>query len=289
MKKIVLVLLAIGLISCEKVITYDLPTEDPQLAVTTKIFTNDSILALASISSPALTPKTNISGDAKLELYEDGAYLEDMIRRDAGFNIDGSRLYFYTSSYNCKAGKTYKIVASQNGYNTVEGATSVPFAPYITDAKIDVNTREVTATLHDPRGLGDVYKIEIAPNYPDETGQWFFSTDLTMEFFEFADDFLDVDGEGKSGSRAYLRDELFDGKRKKIKLTLPEWNFEPSGTYYLVISSLSNSQYQFEKNMDILIYSDAGPFSEPISVYSNMSNGKGNIGAITKASFLIAR
>lgn len=279
MKKIFLLpILALSLIACEKTITFDLPTEDPQLALTSRIVAKDSVVAVVSISSPALRPKLQYSEDAIISLYENGVVVDTLRVLTVNPTWDQTPVYLYSSSYDCEPDKTYKIKAMQSGFDAVEGSVIVPKQPVISNTSFNTGTREIKTTIQDPQGSGDVYRIEIVGAGDNDYPRGFYSKDLSLEFYEYYDEFLDIDGDGKYGSRAYIRDEFFDGAQRKIELTYDNF-FGDNDEIYLKITALSNSQYEFEKSLDLATFGGDGPFSEPLTVYSNMSNLKGNFGA----------
>jgi hypothetical protein len=285
MKRIVLSLLFFSLMACEKTITYDLPTEEPQLAVTTRIHARDSIVALVSISSPVLNSKTEISNSATVILYENGGPVTQLSPINTGQSVDGVPLYVYYSSYDCEPGKTYTIRASQSNFESVEGTVAVPLnAPELSNVSraSGGEFREITVTITDTPDEENYYRIElqqVGGTGGDVYSQGFYTDDQTIEFYDgYDDEFIEDDREGAFGFRGYLRDRFFEGGSKKIVIS--HWSYiGESSPYYLKISSISKSSYDFERTIDLATYSEVSPFSEPVSVISNMSNGKGGITA----------
>lgn len=288
MKKLVLGFLFLSLMACEKTITFNLPVEEPQLVVTAKLFALDSVVAVVSISVPSLSAKKpGYSKDAKVLLFEGETMVSELTVIDAGQIWNGERLYYYTSQYDCKPGLTYTIKASQNGYDNVQGSVVIPTAPPVVknltaverDPTTDPKT-DIEFTIEDNGSEDNFYKIELqcGENDFDEYGDGFFTNDLTIEFYDGYSDFIDiVDGEGEYGLRGYLKDRFFNGSSKKIEISA--WLPFEKGDCKIVVSSITQETYEYERTVSIAISSDNGPFSEPVSIRSNMSNNKGAITA----------
>lgn len=279
MKKIIFALVAFSLMACEKTIDFELPVEEPQLAVSSKIIASDSIYAAVSISSPALSGSPRFADDATVVLYEDGVVIDTL---DVNNNvINGNNVPLYTASYPFVNERTYTLKVSKANFESVQGSCIVPSPAVMDKAEYFSETRVIKATIDDQPGKGDIYKIEITLK-GDQYSRGFTSNDLTMEFYEGYSDFLDLDTEGSYGTRAYIRDELFDGGQRDFELTY--YDFDGGGgqnfdTLFLKITTLSIDQYEFEKTLDLGAFGGESPFAEPITIYSNMSNGKGNFGA----------
>ncbi len=281
MKNLILILAAFSLLACEKTIEFDLPTEDPQLAVTSKIVASDSIHAIVSISSPALSGNPKIANDATVLLMENGQTVATLTINPNSSVIGGQNVYLYTAQYPFVLGKTYTLKVSKTNYETVEGSCIVPRAPIVETAEYFAATKKIKGSIVDRPGKGHIYKIEVQMKN-DFYGRGFSSTDLTMEFYEGFSEFIEVDNEGTYGTRAFLRDELFDGKTRNFELNYHDFNGGGTGgdSLFLKITAVSLDQYEFEKTVDLGAFSGENPFSEPLSIYSNMSNGKGNFGAV---------
>lgn len=282
MKKLILILVGFSLLACEKTIEFDLPVEDPQLAVTAKIVAGDSIHAVVSISTPALSGTPKFANDAVVLLFEDGIKV-DSLTLSSNSRIFGNAVNpvpVYTAQYPFVNGKTYTLKVSKTSYDQVKGSCIVPPKPVVVTGKYFQETKKITGSINDRPGKGDIYKIEVQLKN-DNYARGFTSTDLTMEFYEGYSDFLEIDSEGTYGTRAFIRDELFDGGTRNFQINY--YDFDGGGSsndsLFLKITAVSLDQYEFERTLDLGAFSGENPFSEPLSIYSNMSNGKGNFGA----------
>lgn len=280
MKNLILILAAFSLLACEKTIEFDLPVEEPQLAVTSKIVAGDSIHAVVSISTPALSGSPTFANDAVILLFENGIQVDSLTLLSGSTIIGGSSVPVFSARYPFVYGKTYTLKVSKSNYASVEGSCIVPQKPLVTKGEYIVATKKIRGSISDRAGKGDIYKIEVQFK-DDEYSRGFASTDFTMEFYEGYDEFLEIDGEGTYGTRAFIRDELFDGGSKSFELTY--YDFDGGGvstdSLFLKITAVSLDQYNFERTLDLGAFGGENPFSEPLSVHSNMSNGKGNFGA----------
>lgn len=280
MKNLILILAAFGLLACEKTIEFELPIEEPQLAVTAKIIASDSIQAVVSISTPALSGNPSFANDALVLLYEDGIKVDSLSLFTGSSVIGGQEVPLYTARYPFVNGKTYKLKVSKTNYASVEGACIVPEKPIVEIAEYFTTSKKIKGRINDRPGKGDIYKIEVQMKN-DFFARGFTSTDLTLEFYEGYGDFIDIDAEGTYGTRAYVRDELFDGKTRSFELNYADFDGGPTtDTLFLKITAVSMDQFEFERTVDLGAFSGENPFSEPLTIYSNMSNGKGNFGAV---------
>lgn len=277
MKNLIFALCIFGLMACEKTIDYDLPTEEPQLAVSSKIVAGDSIHAIVSISSEALNPVTKFSEDATLTLFENGTNVATLTVDNDRQIVDNARVYFFTAKHNFIVGADYKLQATQANYESVVGNTSLPSVPIVENVSYDPTTFKIKANIKDPSASGNIYRIELVGEFSNYA-LGFSSKDITVEFYEGYSDFLDTDEDGEFGYRAFVRDEFFNGGTKNLELKLQDY-FGGTSKIFLKITAISNSQFEFEKSIDIFNYADIGPFSEPVTIFSNMSNSKGVFGA----------
>tara|TARA_R110002096_G_scaffold132768_3_gene283309 strand:- start:100579 stop:101478 length:900 start_codon:yes stop_codon:yes gene_type:complete len=280
MKNLILFLSAFSLFACEKTIDFDLPTEKAQLAVSSQIIDGDSIYATVSISSAALSGNPSFSDKARILLFENDVLVDSLTLSPGGVGIIGSNVPVYTSSYSCTPGRKYTIKVSQANFETVEGSCIMPETPSVSNGEYISANYTIKGSISDPSGLGDIYKIQLKRGQFKEH-ESFFIKDLTIENYQGYSEFFEDETEGTFATRAYIRDELFDGSIRDFELNYSEWNGANLGTdsLFLKISALSTDQYEFEKDLDISEYAEAGPFSEPVPISSNMSNQKGNFGA----------
>jgi hypothetical protein len=276
MKKLIYLLSCVSLFACEKALDYDLPDPGARAVVdgrlksgdTNKIYLSKSVFALS-----AENPTT--SSEFTAELYIDDAtpiVLES-------FTEQFSNLVYYLTP-NIAPNTSYRLVVS--GPNTPTAEVTVRVLDTINFDRVtyDPAKAEISFSFRDAGSTEDYYMLELRTG----TGNSLFmsTVDLEIEFFEFNDFFSDGDFDGRQyGNRAFLSDRNFNGQSRTIKLRLEDES--PGATAILQFSHISKSFYRHELTLAAYGQSD-GLFSEPVQVYSNISNGYGILAsaALTK-------
>lgn len=269
--------------SCEKTINVNVPPTVSKLVLNSTSVTSGPLFA--SVSRTATIKERSSNPDlaiynATAQLYIDGVFAETMIP-------DGTGNYF--SSVGAIAGKRYEVRASAPGYTDVSATTiapaTVPIATLsrLADARKDAdgNMQDLlTLTFNDPAASGDFYIIRIMPpqnGYP--TGG--FCTNSPDASIETLDNDVAGDNTCLDANNIFMRDELFNGSTKELKLYVPSEMVRPAlfgtdTTYGNVqLLHVTEDYFKYMKSYIISDRSNGDPFAEPVNVFTNVNNGYG--------------
>ena len=283
-----LIIGTILIVSCETTIDYDLPTEPSKIVIDTKLKTGDSVAVVVGTSTYALSSNNPILMDttAKVWLYENNVQVSRLTitENPTPRNVR----FFFSSNYKLKANQTYKVEASLNGYTTAFGEGISKDSVPISSTQFDSISKNLVLTFQDPPTKDDYYMITISDDSLNNL--YYYSTnDLVLDFFDnssFDDPFGDGSGNEKYGMNGYLSDQYFNGKTKSLSLKIDNVIKEAplyGISYHLQLWRISKDLYEHQRTKAIAWQSD-NPFSEPVQIYSNISNGYGIVGTVALSS-----
>jgi hypothetical protein len=281
------------LASCEKTINVKTPPHTSALVVNSAVMVGDTIRVGVGKSMGVTSYRTaadlNIS-NATVVLTEDGVPVQALTYDP------------YTRAYNsslvAKAGKTYGVKASATGFADAEATASAPSLVQIEGIKLLPMARainqeqqdEIVISFTDPAGVGDYYMITINPMYPQmgpDSSKGFeysysecvYSPDPSIE--SISNDEIDQ-STCHSSSGIFFRDELFNGRRKELKLYVRAGlaqTFNVNGTDTLrptiQLYHMTEAYFRYMKTSQFSMQNEGNPFAEPVSIYSNIKNGYG--------------
>jgi hypothetical protein len=290
-------LLALVMFSCERELEYDLRTGKPMLVVNS-IFGQDSLfrIEISSTANPGDGSSIISLSNARIFLTEDGIALTDMAL-DSTTNlpwyvISGARsfdrtLYYYRTMYSrVRAGRDYHITVSYPGYETAQATARIPRAArleYHPERGIDTlilngkTLQEVQFSIQDD-GQPHYYALELVRQVPGSPAQ-------SIEFYSFDPTFssnlvnpANVSGEGVwyfTGEGVYIANNFFIGAKKEFSIYLDSAHFGGDAGLKLRVVSMSPDFYQFAMSYQQQRRNAGNPFAEPISVHSNVHDGRG--------------
>ena len=211
---------------------------------------------------------------AKIELYENNQFYG--VLNDNGYGN-------YSNNYHPQYGAEYKIRIQKDDYPTSEATTKVPDKTKIEYTTILMDTTEQlykkTVKIYDPKGKNQywfyAYSIYGNQKYSGATSNMYES---------FFDDFnKKQETESKYGF-IYLymvrfSDELCDGKVMQV-------NYWPRtlSTMYTNFDKYMEVDTHYDKYLKtsvqaLMLKNEQIPMSEPLQIYSNVSNGYGIFGS----------
>lgn len=262
------------LFSCEKTIKMDIKNERRRIVVNGFLNAQQPVRVNISKSQHILdNDSIHYISDAKVYLLKNETVLDTLI-----FSQDGDYL---SHNFLPEVGVNYKIKISAEGLQDVEASDYIPdLVPIIS---IDTSTvmysgggdgimgstgesREMLRCkikFHDPAGQQNYYQLWLHnPSYSggyEGNNTMYFETDDTS-----VENFIMNYG-------AFFNDVLFDGKNYELNIYIDKiyqgpvyfMLFSVSKSYSLYFRTLANSQQ------------NSGPFTEPIFVYNNITNGLG--------------
>ncbi len=261
-----IVIIAIFLASCEKVVNFELPDDSDKLAVFSFISPDDSITKvyvshLVPVVSVYKTPKaitdakvTITNNNKEYVLQYDSTYLAHIIPQ---------------SELKIKGDETYTLKVSAKGYNDASASITAisetnkslefvrfikPVGQYNHEAKIELKWKDNPAKKN--------YYV-LAMNKVDTTQQ----QDYYDRFFNL-NSMLFYDDAGWNGKEKYSRDfKIFDGTNYQEQDDKPEYEIAliNADKHYYLYHKKALEQDEFFDN----------PFTEPTIIYSNIENGVG--------------
>ncbi len=120
-------ILVLVLISCDKEITLDIPDLDSVLVVNGYVSPEQGAIVDISHSIKDITKDSIIAlDDAKVSLYEDGIYVEDLEHTILGDPQSVQRAYYTNANVKIKEGREYRLEVEHRDYENVEATTRIP-------------------------------------------------------------------------------------------------------------------------------------------------------------------
>lgn len=266
--------------SCETVIDMKLPEQPPKMVVNS-FFTPDSIIMLHLSKSQFVLKNQELKPitDGDISLFENGKFIGKFTHINKGF--------YYLPGFFPKVNARYALNAESSGLKSVEANEIIPGKPTI-------NRIETSSSYYEGENYKDfIVYIEDNPNEEN-----YYQVDLLGKRYDYIYDSLTYDiidsveiyervfftsrdlvfeDQGAS-SQAVISDKIFNGAIYPLRLSVSSYMFDEYGyTGYFEITvqlkqvSKAFAQYllTYSKNR----YSD--PFSQPVQVYSNVTNGFG--------------
>jgi len=303
----------VAAVSCEDIIDYKGPETEPK-AVIYALLQPDNFISVSVSESHSVFQvpwKPRQITDAVVRVYRDGELLETLpysVAETEDENAPVSPYSLYASKTNFpEYGHTYRIEVLIPGYPAAAGETSLP-APVpvaIADTSYSNNEygyRELNMNLRfrDPAGEENFYRFTAPssngfytgdPNLPYDPEQVVYVRVQDLNYGALSDpiiepvhddDFFDMYLEN---DYYIFNDELISGKEYNMNLTYGD--IDPDVEYYeflhafFRISSLTKDLYLYLQSYSAYRQTNDDPLSEPVQVYSNVSNGLGIVGAMS--------
>lgn len=309
-KYILIAILATALVACEKEIEFDGEISQPQLVIDCRLST-DSL-----ISANITKSKFFLESDNNFEVVENAdvsLYINDIFKEKLNYQNNGK----YISIIKPLNGDKVKLIVSKDG-NTASCQTIVSPKSTVKDMSYTIKylqkyanveqkqdkygsyTSEydtigyqiyfklkVTLRLTDNGSLKEYYQLSNPPYIELGVGSWSNSS-ITFDGVLNDNNSIsgDIFGDTESSNKYNIfSDEIFNGKNVDITFMLNgqvSFHKEDSQLYYIDIpfKNLNEDLYRYyftrssQENSDDL-------FSEPVQIYSNVTNGIGIMGAST--------
>jgi hypothetical protein len=289
----VIVLLWIFFAACEKVIDPgELPQQDARLVFNSIIYTDSVIKANISSSKSILSGKPYVFIDnAVVELFEDDLFLQILVNKKNGN---------YLSTVNAKSNKKYSVKVSAPNYNNITASTTMLGNISISNiTKYDTSTAFYSLNSYG----GDQKYINGATNYKlkiidDLTKTNYYGIRPIIEIYDDAGEKIDEPGiyvtvQRNSGDNTFnnggynapfidIDDQtLVNGKEIEVDLSVfISGSFDSnlmvgSIKIFLELYNINEDFYKYRSTLNDQTNTNGSFFSEPVMVYSNVSNGMG--------------
>jgi len=280
-------------ISCEDLLVKELELEEfdfeSQLVISGVIDNNTEEIAIYVAENSAITsnysnPEESAVSDATVNVYKGSTLIGS-----PEYNPD-QNIYFLSIAGSELTEGDYALEVSAGSFPDVRATTSIPnLVPlkeieYIEDAGIHPNTLErsdaIIITFDDPDGK-NFYGFNIISSQLGVIMDTFiYNMDTTI--FEYSP-FIDIasnDPDVFLNDAGFLMpDDFFEGREKSITLFIDAYDIDIAEIKEVLVISwenLSEEKYLFSRSLELYQNSgDFGPFSEAVSVYTNVENGLG--------------
>lgn len=286
-KYITILLLAFAIVSCEDAfettLEIDPPAYEKQLAISAFGSTLDSMLRIKVTTTAGLLEQDNGSNnevdDAQINLYKDNEFITSVpYGHYLGFNYTLKNIVF-------EVGSEYKIEVNATGYPMATAFASLPKPSEILSIQFDIdglsndfdNDRsEIEVLFKDEPNKDNYYEAGayIIENLFNQNIDIESVDPITLESFAYENIILD--------------DQSFNGEKKELLLNMYRMKKEDvKDKLYLNWKDISRDHFLFSKTARIQNDSEDNPFSTPIQVYSNITNGVGIFSLVNERNLLV--
>ncbi len=294
MKNIIIIIAIVTtFVSCEKTVIVDVPVQPSKLVVNGIVQANN-VFAIKVSKSVAVLASTTFNSfkvdNALVTLYENGILKDTFLYNNLTNN------YVPINGTVSLVNKTYKLVASLNGFATVDAETTTPSnitiqnISRIKNARTDANGNtqdEVKLKFVDNATELNYYIFKIKkPNYNNGAQVQYdniyciISNDVDIDRTSNADP---TDVNSCIDREFLMSDKNFNGSTKIITLFIDSYNLDEYTNPFnqrkyksiVEINSISKNYYNYRRSVQTYRDNEDNPFSEPVLVYSNVNNGYG--------------
>jgi hypothetical protein len=288
-KYIYIYFITLAFISCERIIPFSPEDTDPKMTVyslasatgygvgfgvMTNIVDADPIDAVVSRSVGILDNSNPIFLDAATLWVVDNNTSEV----DTLISLGGEGRY-RAPNMKVKTGHTYNLFGKETGLDEIFATSTVPNVPMdITVIPGDTSLGSgggpggdkpsISFDLEiDDDGEPGYYMIEAHEREINTTGLGY------KAYIESDDPYFSPANDRWGSERLYVSNELFLGKKRTFSLRVLGYP-QPDAQKLFKITKMGNDYFYFLSSSD-LYDGSGGAFSQPVSVYSNISNGLG--------------
>ena len=270
-----------SLFSCEMVVDVDVPREPSKLVVNS-LFSTDSLFTAEIYYSRYILDDTYPAplSNAQVRVFEGDQLVCQLVYDET------KSVFLPDREVRPEAGKTYRIVATHPNYTTAEAiAVAQPIVPieslHFTGQSIvrDYQTYHILELTFTDLPGNQTYAIDIQQN---NTSYYVIDEDTVYDSYSYPGYMISDDPSvvtDENGGSLYVLDDLFDGKQYTLRLMVPDYAlYEYEGTEIsqsINLKNLSEEYYLFIRSYNNHTYNEGNPFAEPVSVYSNITNGYG--------------
>ena len=287
---IVVLLVAPIMWGCDDLVSIEVPRVEPTLAV-------------YSFVNPDSTWEVSVYRTARPDeqvTLDDVAVADALVRVTGETGVDtlahagGGR--YVNQGRRPAAGAAYTISVSAEGLPSATAADSVPERPAFSlrsergeQGPFFVPFR-LTITLDDPEGA-NWYRIALYRRLSDGGGNEAWAP----AFFSSGEPFLrasaatvgsvDIEASPEEYDAAFFDDATFDGD--SVEVALHADLQLPVGQVYVVLTSMSESYFQYHRTLALQKRNEGDPLSDPVSIQGNIRGGFGVFGGYADATRMV--
>ncbi len=274
--------------SCETVVDMKLPEQPPKMVVNS-FFTPDSIIMLHLSKSQFVLKNEELKPitDGEISLFENGNFIGKFTHINKGF--------YYLPGFFPKTNTQYTLNAVSSGIKSVEAKETIPNKPIINRVEISSsyfegeNYKDFIVYIQDNANEENYYMVDLIGKrydyvYDTLTFDIIDSVEISEHVYFTSQDL--VFQEQGASSQAIISDKLFNGSIYPLRLSVNAYNFDEysnMGYFEMTIQlkQVSKAYAQYVLSYSKNRYND--PFSQPVQVFSNITNGFGIFGGYTSA------
>ncbi len=273
--------------ACQKDVDVTIPYEGDKLVLNSLFRSDSNIYAKVNVSQK-LTRNYNatVPSGVNVELFENGISFGNM----PVININGNN--YFKSPIVTKPNFIYTLKASAPNYKSVEGTDTVPQKPIATIVGITRPTNnnddyKLKLQLQDDATKENFYLIKVykvdsnltatGPRYNfNDNVNYVYPTYFSIEGITNSDP-AGIFG-GSEDNQHLLDDVSFNGRNVILNLSIDEYS---NGKSHIVVEiiSLTKSTYRYLKSVELQNNSQGDPFAEATTIFNNIKNGYGIVGA----------
>ena len=300
MKKIFFVFIAfLGFYSCEEAFTTVLNVDPPEyvkrLAVHAFFDAKDTQLKASVATTVGLLEDASNLGkidDALVEILVDGEKLGEMVN-DGGISSTIYNYYLILSKPIGDYGEEVEIRITHPDFEQVSAKEKFPKANAPLNLKFINNAGAIDGgepaagieiEFQDNAGEEDFYEIGVI-------GIEVFPSQDTNFYSIYSNSLDPAIVMGANYEDLLVNDLTFDGSKYRLLVTFAKWNISDNLPLGMKWNNISKSQYLYSKSIGAFnnARETAGPFAEPVSIYTNMENGLGILGLKRGTYFEVER
>lgn len=300
MKRYIIPIIAIALVSCETTIDYEGSLSEPMIVTSPNTLATDSAFYIGSYGFNTLSDVTAVGLTFSIDMLDNGfpdvldnATVEMRKQGQPWITFsepfDG---YYATQNLQFEEGETYEYRASRNGYEPVYAEFTMPEKVRIVDVEYVSSVNPDTLNFQEGYAIFNV-------TFDDPGGEQYYnfscylvnandSTDVVASYYiSSSSPYANALSEGDelySLSELYSDNSLYSGKRVTIPIRV--YNYVSQGNQYevaFVLRTLDINSYRYNSSIQ-RYYWFGGPdnfFGQPVQVWTNMENGLGYVGGFT--------
>jgi len=291
MKQLLIFLLLILLsFACQKA-EVEIPDTGRKLVINGLITTDSLLNVLISKSNYAvglnLDSRFYLFDSADVSIYSNNTFLDSLHYWSTDYKYYSHNYVYPLSNYRFGnaypiPGNEYKIIVKKQGYPDATATTIIPRLVKI--EKVDTSRTIVDAFY----GLTFDMNCKIEFTDPPREKNFYLINMVAVRnqkheymYFESKDPIIEEELPSHSSRGNYIltygyafSDKLIDGKKYSLNVSFAS-NFYKNCTIYFRLLSITEDYFKFIQTLNLFNATYEDPLSEPVMVYSNVSDGYG--------------
>jgi hypothetical protein len=302
LKKLLTIVIAFAMTSCELMVEIDVPSGPAQLVVNSFLYPDSSWQISISSTSPILSSLPVFPRNPLAVLKDEQGGQIDLVQVQGNPNLPNIGAIFFKSTSRPQPGMTYRVEASADGYENASATSTVPTMIEIVNARID----SAHLSRRSPGGVGSNYYEVILPvevTFQDPPGEKDYYTPelIVTRKYSGVDPRTGEPVEGTFDMNVPLQRQLpnyefsfesenndiedlgFDGELHTMALVAAVFVLDDASqqiAHEIVKLRLSFTHsgeelHRYSRSIRLQRNTSGNPFAQPVQVYSNVEGGQG--------------